>query len=137
MNSLLHVSSRQHAGLILMAELAKAEPLAFVSLGEIAKSMSLSQGYLEEIAASLRAASLIEGRKGPAGGYRLTRSADQISMNDVALALEGPVQAVPCHGDTCPVSAHCSSKHWWDFLRDHVSDALKTTTLQDVITQKS
>ncbi len=131
MNSLLHVSGRQHAGVILLAELASAEE--FRSLQEIATSMALSQGYLEEIASAFKQAGLVTGRKGPRGGYRLTRRPEQITMEEVVVALEGPLEAVPCHGAACPVQAKCETKSWWDFLRDSVRTTLKTTTLADIL----
>jgi Rrf2 family protein len=138
MNSLLRVSSKNHLGLIVMASLAKAAPEGrFVTLQEIADRMSLSQGYLEEIAAALKHAGLMEGKKGTGGGYRLSKPADRISVEEILVALEGPLAMVDCQatGKACPVESACSTKQLWYFLQQDVLATLKATTLQQVIDQ--
>lgn len=134
-NSLLRVSARNHLGLILMAELAHAED--FLSLQTVADRMKLSQGYLEEIATALKQAGLIEGRKGPNGGYRLAKPTKAISIEQVLTALEGPVAMVECQASEkqCPVESVCSSKSLWDFLQKDVVQTLRETTLEDLVNQ--
>lgn len=133
MNSLLRVSARNHLGLILMAELASSAD--FLSLQTVADRMKLSQGYLEEVAMALKQAGLIEGRKGPGGGYRLVQPAKAISIEQILTAIEGPVAMVDCQASdkACPVEAMCSSKSMWDFLQKDVVATLRKTTLEDVV----
>jgi Rrf2 family iron-sulfur cluster assembly transcriptional regulator len=132
MNSLLRVSARNHLGLILMADLASAED--WITLQSVAERMRLSQGYLEEVANGLKQAGLIEGRKGPGGGYRLAKPAKDITIEAILVALEGPVAMVECQSmaSGCPVANRCSSKSIWDFLQRDVVQTLKRTTLADV-----
>ena len=152
MNSLFRVSARNHAGLILMTELARttarvlniqrpARPAArdevlgtgYLSLNEVAESMGLSQGFLEEIAMALKKAGLIMGRQGPGGGYRLAKPATKITAEQVLVALEGPIVLVDCHGASCPVAAACASKSLWGFLQKDVLSSLRKTTLAKII----
>lgn len=140
-NSLIRVSARNHAGLILMTELAdrvgiltqKADGQGYVSLKEVAERMGLSQGFLEEMAADLKKAGLIQGRKGPGGGYRLAKPATKISAEQILTALEGPISLVACHGGACPVASACASKSLWGFLQSDIVKSLKKTTLADII----
>lgn len=136
MNSLLRVSGRNHLGLILMAELASRYGNdVWLSLSELAGRMRISDGYLEEIARALKEANLIEGRKGPGGGYRLRVKPKDISIESVLVALEGPLAMVDCQASEkgCPVEAGCSSKSLWDFLHKDVVKTLRQTTLADVV----
>ena len=134
MNSLFRVSARNHAGLILMTQIAESQsPVSFVSLKEVAECMGLSQGFLEEIAMALKKAELIKGRKGPGGGYRLARPATKITAEQILVALEGPIVLVDCHGSQCPVAAACASKSLWGFLQKDVLKSLRQTTLAKII----
>jgi len=142
MNSLFRVSARNHAGMIMMTMLAsaKSQSLAsdvtrgeFLSLQEIADCMHLSQGFLEEIAMTLKKAGLISGRKGPGGGYRLAKPAAKITAEQILVALEGPVMFVDCGSGHCPVASACSSKSLWGFLQKDVVASLKKTNLAQII----
>jgi len=134
MNSLFRVSERHHSGLILMTELAMLfEKDRHLSLKEIADRMRISEGYLEEIAYRLKAAGLIAGRKGPGGGYRLTRAPQEISAGEIIEAIEGPIALVDCQsGAACPVEAACTSKRLWNGLQAKLIDTLNGTTLASI-----
>jgi Rrf2 family protein len=147
MNSLFKVSAKNHAGMLLMSLLAaekgrvaKIESLiaedAYVSLKDVAKEMGLSQKFLEEIAAALKKAKLIEGRKGPGGGYKLARASHEISVYEIVTALEGPITGLNCGSGFCPVSDKCSSKSLWKFLHEDLIKSLKQTNLMQIIEER-
>lgn len=136
MSGLFTISERLHAGLILLSELA-ASPDRLHSLREIAERMRISEGYLEEVAALLRRAALIEGKRGSAGGYRLARPIDGITLLDVVNAIEGPVALVPCqgmHAQACHVSERCRTKRLWSSVQGHLLESLRQKSLRDVLT---
>lgn len=134
MNSLFRVNERQHGGLILMAELAAAYASErALALSAIAERMNISPGYLEEVAGKLKEAGLIVGRRGPGGGYRLTRHPDEITVAEIVTAIEGPIALVDCQkGAPCPVEANCRSKHIWNRLRTNLVDTLNDTKLSSM-----
>lgn len=135
MNSFFRVSERNHLGLILMAELSAAFPShTFIRLPMIASRMRVPLGYLEEVALSLKAAGLVEGRRGRSGGYRLAVAPKNIAMDRVLTALEGPIALVPCQNkDTdCPATLVCSSRSLWRKVQMNLLHTLKRTTLADL-----
>lgn len=161
MNSLFKVSAKNHAGMILMTILALRESRpayntapetlsrkpggrvprtaldeVYVSLKDVAGEMGLSVKFLEEIAAVLKKAKLIEGRKGPGGGYRLAKPAKNISAHDILVALEGPVSAMSCDGAICPVADKCASKSLWGFLHKDLIESLKNTSLKQITNKR-
>jgi len=134
MNSLFRVSERNHFGLIFMTQLAALPADGFLSVKDAAKDMAMSDGYLEEIALSLKKGELVAGRQGPGGGYRLARPAKEITVEEIVTALEGPIALVPClesHG--CPVESKCQSKRLWGFLQKDVLATLRKTNLQEIV----
>ena len=128
------ISERTHAGLILMTELANTYGTGvYVTLKNVAEQMRLSEGYLEEVAAGLKQAQLIQGRTGPKGGYMLSRAPGAITAEDIVTALEGPVVFVACQtGATCPVQHACSSQTLWGSLQKKIVSSLRETTLAEV-----
>src|SRR5262245_4414550 len=54
-----------------------------VSLAEISERQDISQEYLEQLFVKLRKAGLVQSARGPGGGYRLSRDADDIVIYDV------------------------------------------------------
>ena len=135
MSRLFSVSERVHAGSILLAELA-ADPERRQSLQEIGQRMQLSQGYLEEIAASLRRHGLVEAKRGGAGGYRLARPAETVSLHEVVTAIEGPIALVACqaHGEAaCPVSARCRTRSVWGNVQNRLLETLREISLQELV----
>jgi Rrf2 family protein len=143
MNSLFKVSAKNHAGMLLMSILAKdgkifkvgspASDDVYVSLKIVAKKMSLSQKFLEEIAAALKKAKLIEGKKGPGGGYRLVREPRDISAYEIFTALEGPITGLNCGSGFCPVSDKCASKSLWKVLHEDLIKSLKKISLMQIV----
>jgi Rrf2 family protein len=132
MQGFFRIPARLHLGFILMTDLAKARD--YLTLREIAERMHVSDGYLEEIAAALKSAKLIQGRTGPRGGYRLAKDAKKISAEEIVVAIEGPMELVECHGGgKCPVEHLCSSKRLWDFLQKDVRTSLKKRMLSEFI----
>ncbi|GAA0415523.1 Fe-S cluster assembly transcriptional regulator IscR [Cocleimonas flava] len=59
-----------------------------VSLVELSNSQAISVSYLEQLFSVLRRAELVQGVRGPGGGYRLGRAPDQISVADIITAIE-------------------------------------------------
>lgn len=106
-----------------------------VSLEEIARREGISQGYLEEIANSLRQANLIEGRRGQGGGYVLPRAPKKIRVSEIFEALEGPVTIVDCLADehACPSKDGCSNIKLWKRLQARLAETLNSVTLDELI----
>ena len=134
MPRLFQVTARDHSAVILMAELARSYAGGgYTSLQDIADRMRLSQGYLEEIASVLKSGGLIIGKQGPGGGYRLAEAPDNVSLEDVLVALEGPMDLVDCQSGACPVESQCSSKSVWDRIQKNLVKTLRETSLAEVL----
>jgi len=76
-----------------LAILALAEPRPDESplrIREIAESHEIPERYLVQILLQLKGAGLVHSTRGAAGGYRLARSAEQISLGEVLTAIDGP-----------------------------------------------
>ncbi|MBM2812457.1 MAG: transcriptional regulator, BadM/Rrf2 family [Chloroflexi bacterium] len=134
---MLHVSQRAHYGLRAMTELAKAYGNGCLSLVEIAEVEHLSAGYLEQLAMPLRRAGLIEGTRGPHGGYSLSKPPAELTVGEVIRALEGPVAPVECLTDeyvqgSCIREPGCGSRVVWRRVQQSIDQVLDSLTLADL-----
>ncbi len=59
-----------------------------LTLTEISSSQTISLSYIEQLFSKLRSSGLVQGVRGPGGGYRLGKAPDQISIADIIFAIE-------------------------------------------------
>jgi Rrf2 family protein len=62
----------------------------------LAEQFGLSPSYLLKHLQALAGAGILESVPGPAGGYRLARAPERISLLDIVLAVEGALPAFRC-----------------------------------------
>ncbi|MFL1012005.1 RrF2 family transcriptional regulator [Flavisericum labens] len=110
-----------------------------VQVGEIAKSESIPQKFLESILLTLRKSGILGSKKGKHGGYYLRKEPSEILMTEVMRVLEGPIAMVPCVSlnyyekcDDCPDEALCSVNKLMIQVRDSTLKVFRNTTLADL-----
>ena len=134
----LHFSTRGEYGVRLMVELARHHGAGPVSLSEMADHESLPRPYLEQLVVSLREADLVTSTRGAHGGYELSRPPAEIRMSEVIVALEGPIAPMVCvsddpdHAAMCERSGFCTVEGLWLRVRDAVTEALDSMTLEEL-----
>src|SRR5215211_7611110 len=92
-------TTKAEYGVRLLVQLGVQGGRQPVSLKAIAEAESLPLAYLERIAALLKKAGLVEATRGAHGGYQLTRPTEEITMDQVVLALEGHIAPMDCFFD--------------------------------------
>ncbi len=88
----MKLSTKARYGLRALCHVANR---GYASAQVIAEQQTIPSRYLEEIIGELRKAGLVIGKRGPRGGYRLARPADEIALSDVLGALASPTTAAP------------------------------------------
>ena len=133
---MIRVSTKGRYALRAMVDLARHSGNGPVARRDIAERQDISADYVAQLFQPLQEAGLVEGVKGPGGGYRLTRDPGDIHVRDVVEALEGPVALAPCgdprHRERCPRSDRCATERLWKQLSATVRDLLDAYTLQDL-----
>ena len=138
-------STKAEYGVRVMAHLAACDGSQPVALGAIAEAEGLPLAYLEHLMARLRRAELVDSRRGPHGGYSLSRPSGAISMADVVAALEGeiaPVECISADPDGALVcsrerdggaSGPCPTKLLWTRVQGSIVRTLEEMTLSDLV----
>jgi Rrf2 family protein len=135
----MKLSTRCRYGTRAMIELARNYSKGPLKRDYISKSQDISSSYLENILITLKSRNLIRTIRGACGGFSLVDSPEKITMYDVVTALEGPIEPVPCIGnsDQCNRSENCAARKFWISLNEVQVNQLKSTTLQAVLELES
>lgn len=105
-----------------------------VSLARIAEHQEISVAYLEQLFARLKSKGLVNGVRGPNGGYRLTRPAADISIFEIISAVDESVDVTRCHGrEDCQDGEVCLTHELWTELSSQISLFLDDLKLGDII----
>ena len=101
------------------------------SARELSDSYEIPAGILAKIMQRLSHGEMVKSIKGPKGGYRLTRNADQITLGSVIDAVHGPERIVPCIEDpgTCGQEDTCTIKHGFETMQGVWLGFLNSLTL--------
>lgn len=67
----------------------------WAQIGDIAATCGIPRKYLEQVLLDLKGGGLLESKKGQGGGYRLSRSPDQISIGQVLEVIQGDLLPLP------------------------------------------
>ena len=92
----MKLSEGVEAAIHCAATLAGVEGGATMPGSALAAQFGLSPSYLLKHLNAMAAAGVLESVPGPAGGYRLARAPERISLLDIVLAVEGPQPAFRC-----------------------------------------
>jgi Rrf2 family iron-sulfur cluster assembly transcriptional regulator len=121
-----------------MLDLAYHSEKKPVTLTDIAKRQDISLSYLEQLFARLRRYGMVEGVRGPGGGYQLSRKADRISIAQIIAAVDETIDSTRCGGKAnCQREQPCLTHDLWMGLSDQIRQYLDSISLQDVLTRKN
>ena len=134
----MKLTTRGRYAVTAMLDLALHHSDGPVSLAAIAERQGISQSYLEQLFARLRRNGLVDGTRGPGGGYRLGREGTQISVADVIDAVNETVDATRCGGRrNCQGEHRCLTHDLWEELSCQIRDFLGNVNLDQLVQEKS
>ena len=129
------ISARADYAVRAMLTLAAEEGETPVSVDRLAGEQDLPRKFLEAIVADMRRAGLVTSRRGAAGGYRLSRSAQEISVGDIVRAVDGPLAEIRRQRPQ-DLRYEGAAEHLptvWVALRAALRDVLDDTSLADIV----
>lgn len=105
-----------------------------VTLATISERQQISLSYLEQLFGKLRRNNLVISVRGPGGGYNLARPSGEISVADIVVAVDEPIDATRCHGEhNCQDGKKCITHDLWMGLNEKIFDYLEGVTLQQLV----
>jgi|SRR5713101_7693136 Rrf2 family iron-sulfur cluster assembly transcriptional regulator len=135
----MRLTTKGRFAVTAMIDLAMRHGSGPVTLSEISERQKISLSYLEQLFGKLRRHALVDSVRGPGGGYCLAKGMDQVSVADIILAVDEPIDATQCGGkENCRDEQKCLTHDLWAALNDRIFDYLHSVTLSQLVTdQKS
>lgn len=134
----MQLSTKGRYAVTAMIDLAVRDPDMLVSLSDIADMQGISLSYLEQLFSKLRKHKIVTGVRGPGGGYKLAKPADEISIADIITAVDEGINLTKCDGKkNCNKGKPCLTHEIWAGLSDQIYKFLSEKSLQDVINDGS
>src|SRR6185503_6889280 len=106
-----------------------------VRIQTISKLQNIPQRFLEQILNDLKAAGLLESKRGVGGGYRLRLPPERINLAQVIRHIEGPLAPVSCVSEgfyercSCPNEEKCGIRSVMKEVRDAIASILEQVTV--------
>jgi Rrf2 family protein len=133
------ISAQEEYGIRCLLEIGRQGPGASLSIPEISRAEGISHHYVAKLLRVLRRGGLIQSVRGQAGGYKLARPLDRITVSEALAVLGGQLydpEFCGQHGGAEPVCAHtidCTIRSLWRNVQQAVDQLLGQTTLDALL----
>lgn len=130
----MRLTTKGRYAVTAMLDLALHSDKGPVSLSDISNRQGISLSYLEQLFSKLRKKALVNSVRGPGGGYRLSRSNNDIFVAQIVDAVNESVDATGCKGRSdCQSGNTCLTHHLWCDLSDQIHDFLNQISLEQLV----
>jgi FeS assembly SUF system regulator len=122
-------------GVIVATHMAAA-PDRQMTAATLAVETRLPRATVAKLLKALAHKGLVSATRGAAGGYRLARRAQAISVAEVVAAIDGDIGLTQCsvHVKDCVRTQYCPTRPHWAAINRAVEEALKAVSLDAMVT---
>ena len=134
----MRLTTKGRFAVTAMIDLALRQSSGPVTLAAISQRQQISLSYLEQLFGKLRRHELVESTRGPGGGYTLGRKACDITVADIIVSVDEPIDATQCggkencHGD----GGRCMTHELWAALNQRMVEFLDSVSLQKLVEEQ-
>ena len=130
----MKLSTKGRYGVKAMVDLAIHYGSDPISIKVISQRQNISEYYLEQLFLPLRKANLINSIRGAHGGYVLSKTPQEITIAEIIIVLEGPIEISDCiDGVSCSNIDCCATRLLWEKIKKSIDSVLESTTLKDIL----
>lgn len=132
---MLKMSKLVDYGIVLLTYMGSQGASKSYNAKDLAQATSLPVAMVSKILKAFTRSGVLTSRRGPQGGYSLSRTPEQISVADIVVALEGPIALTECLSEqapSCVIQVLCPTRDHWKRINRSVRDALERVTLAEM-----
>jgi len=130
----MRLTTKGRFAVTAMIDLAMRQHHGPVTLAGISQRQEISLSYLEQLFGKLRRHEIVESVRGPGGGYNLARRSEDITVADIIIAVDEPLDATQCGGkENCRDDQKCITHDLWAQLNKRIFDYLGGVTLKQLV----
>ena len=135
----MRLTTKGRFAVTAMIDLALREHSGPVALAAISLRQQISLSYLEQLFGKLRRHGLVESTRGPGGGYSLGRKSEEVTVADIIVAVDEPIDATGCAGkENCmgEDSGRCMTHDLWASLNSKMIEYLDSISLRKLVDEQ-
>ena len=133
----MRLTTRGRFAVTALLDLAMQRSKGPVKLAEISKRQQISLSYLEQLFTKLRQRKLVDSVRGPGGGYCLAKEMEHVSVADIILAVDEPIDSTQCGGkENCHNDNKCITHDLWKNLNALIFDHLGSINLKQLVDEQ-
>ncbi len=133
----MRLTTKGRFAVTAMIDLALRQDAGPVTLAGISERQRISLSYLEQLFGKLRRHRIVGSVRGPGGGYQLAKAVESISVADIIVAVDEPLDATSCGGkQNCKDDQRCMTHELWTSLNEKMFDFLNSVSLADLVAQQ-
>src|SRR5271167_3143989 len=109
-----------------------------VRIQTISDHQNIPKRFLEQILNDLKSAGIVQSRRGVAGGYRLAKRPEEITLAAVVRHIEGAIAPVSCVSErfyekcSCPDESRCAIRSVMKEVREAVVKIAERVTIAEL-----
>jgi len=109
-----------------------------VRIQAISEHQNIPKRFLEQILNDLKSAGIVQSRRGVAGGYRLAKRPEEITLAAVVRHVEGALAPVSCVSErfyekcTCPDESRCAIRSVMKEIREAIVKIAERVTIAEL-----
>lgn len=133
----MRLTTKGRFAVTAMIDVAMNSTKGPATLAGVSERQKISLSYLEQLFGKLRRSGLVDSVRGPGGGYNLARKPETMTVADVIIAVDEPIDATQCGGrENCHDDRRCMTHELWSNLNAHILLYLQSVTLADLVRQQ-
>ncbi|PCI56729.1 MAG: SUF system Fe-S cluster assembly regulator [Alphaproteobacteria bacterium] len=130
---MLKITRMSDYAVVVLVELMQTK--SCMSVSGLAQEMKLTEPTISKVLKALVQAGIVISRRGSNGGYSLAASPQDISVEQIINAIDGPIAITDCANGNepdCVLSDVCSIRGRWDGVNTAIRGVLSNVTLADM-----
>ncbi|MFH1621963.1 MAG: Rrf2 family transcriptional regulator, partial [Candidatus Omnitrophota bacterium] len=135
--TIMRLTTKSEYSLLALIYIARNKEKEYIKVEDICKEYNISKKYLEYIISSLKQARYIATKTGSNGGYRLKKSAQEISVAEIIRLMDGalaPTLAVSKYFfEHTPLEKEKKVIKVFKDIRDYISNKVENLTILDLV----
>lgn len=134
----MRLTTKGRYAVTAMLDLALHYDQGSITLSDISHRQGISLSYLEQLFSKLRKNELVLSARGPGGGYRLSRPANELAVAEIIAAVDETVDATRCKRQgNCQHEERCLTHDLWCDLSDQIYNFLANISLASLVEKQA
>ncbi len=133
----MRLSTQSRYGVRAIFDIAYHSEGLETQVKDISRRQGISPRYLEQIFQKLKRAGIVGSKRGPSGGYFLSKKPEEIKVGDIIRTTEGGIDPVLCldPGDStqpCDRLGECVTRLIWNEAGNRLKEYFDSVTVKDL-----